>query len=330
MKDQKSSRPSKPKRPTLFDVAREAGVGATTVSRVIDGGHYVDAETSRLRERPSNTSSNTAAVASSASVAIAICTPPWEYRTELRHRTGRASAQPPQAHALVRQQRSRISLYAFLGGQSEKGRLQIWKNYLTEFSGIPPRVVARLNPRSRIGQARRAPTTRRPPTPSSPATRTTGASSTAANPSPTTTTITTASTPSRAFSLSRSYAPSFTGDPHSSAPALAAPPIGPRILGCHRTLFGSLAALWRHLRAHLTRTLCPSARHLHRGWRRRPHRRSEQQRRRDHIRQRSFDTLRVDSAGAWKSMLGHVRITFASATSRRCPCVYGTVGSWSP
>ncbi len=37
-------------------------------------------------------------------------------------------------------------LYAFLGGQSEKGRLQIWKNYLTEFSGILPRVVARLNP----------------------------------------------------------------------------------------------------------------------------------------------------------------------------------------
>jgi LacI family transcriptional regulator len=33
------------KRPTLVDVAREAGVGTTTVSRIINGGHYVDAGT---------------------------------------------------------------------------------------------------------------------------------------------------------------------------------------------------------------------------------------------------------------------------------------------
>lgn len=37
--------------PTLFDVAREAGVGTTTVSRVINGGHYVDSKTlSRVRD----------------------------------------------------------------------------------------------------------------------------------------------------------------------------------------------------------------------------------------------------------------------------------------
>lgn len=45
MKQQKSSHRTKPKRPTLVDVAREAGVGTTTVSRVINGGHYVDAGT---------------------------------------------------------------------------------------------------------------------------------------------------------------------------------------------------------------------------------------------------------------------------------------------
>ena len=45
MKDQKSRPVSRRKRPTLFDVAREAGVGTTTVSRVINGGHYVDTDT---------------------------------------------------------------------------------------------------------------------------------------------------------------------------------------------------------------------------------------------------------------------------------------------
>ncbi len=35
----------KSKRPTLVDVAREAGVGTTTVSRIINGGHYVEAGT---------------------------------------------------------------------------------------------------------------------------------------------------------------------------------------------------------------------------------------------------------------------------------------------
>lgn len=37
-------------------------------------------------------------------------------------------------------------LYAFLGGQSAKGQLQIWKNYLTLFSGIIPAVVQREDP----------------------------------------------------------------------------------------------------------------------------------------------------------------------------------------
>jgi beta-mannosidase len=37
-------------------------------------------------------------------------------------------------------------LYAFLGGESSKARLQIWKNYLTVFSGIIPSVVQREDP----------------------------------------------------------------------------------------------------------------------------------------------------------------------------------------
>ncbi len=43
--DQRTKFQQKPKRPVLSDVAREAGVGTTTVSRVINGGHYVDAAT---------------------------------------------------------------------------------------------------------------------------------------------------------------------------------------------------------------------------------------------------------------------------------------------
>jgi LacI family transcriptional regulator len=38
-------RPQPAKRPTLKDVAREAGVGTTTVSRIINGGRYVEAAT---------------------------------------------------------------------------------------------------------------------------------------------------------------------------------------------------------------------------------------------------------------------------------------------
>ena len=45
MKDQKSSYGNKRKRPTLFDVDREVSVGTTTVSRVINGGHYAEADT---------------------------------------------------------------------------------------------------------------------------------------------------------------------------------------------------------------------------------------------------------------------------------------------
>jgi beta-mannosidase len=37
-------------------------------------------------------------------------------------------------------------LYAFLGSQSAEGKLQIWKNYLTTFSGILPNVVEREDP----------------------------------------------------------------------------------------------------------------------------------------------------------------------------------------
>jgi LacI family transcriptional regulator len=39
------SQRKKKRRPTLVDVARMAGVGTTTVSRVINGGHYVDTAT---------------------------------------------------------------------------------------------------------------------------------------------------------------------------------------------------------------------------------------------------------------------------------------------
>lgn len=37
-------------------------------------------------------------------------------------------------------------LYAFLGGLSADGKLQVWKNYLTTFSGVLPRVIERENP----------------------------------------------------------------------------------------------------------------------------------------------------------------------------------------
>jgi beta-mannosidase len=37
-------------------------------------------------------------------------------------------------------------LYAFLGGESAEGKLQIWKNYLTTFSGVLPRVIEREDP----------------------------------------------------------------------------------------------------------------------------------------------------------------------------------------
>jgi LacI family transcriptional regulator len=40
-----SRRAGNRKRPTLVDVAREAGVGTTTVSRIINGGHYVETGT---------------------------------------------------------------------------------------------------------------------------------------------------------------------------------------------------------------------------------------------------------------------------------------------
>jgi LacI family transcriptional regulator len=43
--DKQRKRANARKRPTLVDVAREAGVGTTTVSRIINGGHYVDAGT---------------------------------------------------------------------------------------------------------------------------------------------------------------------------------------------------------------------------------------------------------------------------------------------
>lgn len=37
-------------------------------------------------------------------------------------------------------------LNAFLGGLSADGKLQVWKNYLTTFSGVLPRVIERLDP----------------------------------------------------------------------------------------------------------------------------------------------------------------------------------------
>lgn len=37
-------------------------------------------------------------------------------------------------------------LYAFLGGLSPEARLQVWKNYLTTFSGVLPRVIQREDP----------------------------------------------------------------------------------------------------------------------------------------------------------------------------------------
>lgn len=51
MKENHSTEKKKKKRrPTLLDVAQMAGVGTTTVSRVINGGHYVDPDTmSRVR-----------------------------------------------------------------------------------------------------------------------------------------------------------------------------------------------------------------------------------------------------------------------------------------
>ncbi len=42
---QRSTQEGHRKRSTLVDVAREAGVGTTTVSRIINGGHYVEAGT---------------------------------------------------------------------------------------------------------------------------------------------------------------------------------------------------------------------------------------------------------------------------------------------
>jgi len=45
MKEERSTLPKKKRRPTLRDVAHLAGVGTTTVSRVINGGHYVDSAT---------------------------------------------------------------------------------------------------------------------------------------------------------------------------------------------------------------------------------------------------------------------------------------------
>ncbi len=37
-------------------------------------------------------------------------------------------------------------LHAFLGGLSADGKLEVWKNYLTTFSGVLPRVVERIDP----------------------------------------------------------------------------------------------------------------------------------------------------------------------------------------